>query len=221
VVPISEGRILVTAQGHNGNTANFKLHLVLSHDWKKGIANYSYFDGSKWVEVDNVPAKLNPELKSRYFPLPLEPGPVILPNPPIMALYGVPIQSAIASGDLAHMKTLASYARQQLDAQPQLRKELDALLRRVMAARDALDYGGARPPPLVSLPRLSARPRKPSPSARAIPRCRWRGARRRSRRWNGNISTPPWPNAISTFPRPRAGWGCTAARWPANWKSGS
>lgn len=127
VVPISEGRILVTAQGHNGNTANFKLHLVLSHDWKKGIANYSYFDGSKWVEVDNVPAKLNPELKSRYFPLPLEPGPVILPNPPIMALYGVPIQSAIASGDLAHMKTLAAYAKQQLDAQPQLRKELDAL----------------------------------------------------------------------------------------------
>ena len=29
------------------------------------------------------------------------------------------------------------------------RKELDALLRRVIAARDALDYGGARPPPLV------------------------------------------------------------------------
>jgi ActR/RegA family two-component response regulator len=39
--------------------------------------------------------------------------------------------------------------------------------------------------------------------------------------WNGNISTPHWPNAISTFPRPRAGWGCIAARWPANWKSGS
>ncbi|KMN81434.1 hypothetical protein HNO92_004650 [Chromobacterium alkanivorans] len=127
VVPTNEGRILISAQGHNGNTTNFKLHLVLSHDWKKGIANYSYLDGSKWVEVDNVPAKLNPELKSRYFPLPLEPGPVILPNPPIMALYGVPIQSAIASGDLAHMKTLAAYAKQQLDAQPQLRKELDAL----------------------------------------------------------------------------------------------
>lgn len=127
VMPPSEGRILITAQGHNGNTPNFKLHLVLNHDWKQGIANYSYFNGSAWVEVDNVPAKLNPELKSRYFPLPLEPGPVILPNPPIMALYGVPIQSAIASGDLAHMKTLAAYARQQLDAQPQLRKELDAL----------------------------------------------------------------------------------------------
>jgi ActR/RegA family two-component response regulator len=53
------------------------------------------------------------------------------------------------------------------------------------------------------------------------PRCRWKAARPRSRPWNGNISTPHWPNAISTFPRPRAGWGCIAARWPANWKSGS
>lgn len=127
VMPPSEGRILITAQGHGGNTINFKLHLVLSQDWKQGVANYSYLNGSAWVEVENAPAKLNPELKSRYFPLPLEPGPVILPNPPINALYGVPIQSATASGDLAHMKTLASYARQQLDAQPQLRKELDAL----------------------------------------------------------------------------------------------
>jgi hypothetical protein len=58
----------------------------------------------------------------------LEPGPVIPPEssyPPIMPLYAAPIQSAMASGDLAQMKNLSRLAQQQLDQQPQLQTALE------------------------------------------------------------------------------------------------
>jgi hypothetical protein len=117
-------KILITAQGnHGGRGSNsilsFKLHLVVGTEWKDGVANYQYFDGQRWHEVNNAPA----HLVDSFYP-PLEPGPVIVP--PIMPLYAAPIQSAIASGDLAQMKNLAKLAQQQLDQQPQLQGALEA-----------------------------------------------------------------------------------------------
>ena len=133
IMPPSEGRILITAQGsagapHSSAAVNFKIHLVLEHDWKKGVANYSYFNGQQWVDVENAPAKLNEKLQSRRHPeIPMGPGPVIPSGGHVIPLYGVPIQSAIASGDLTHMKTLASLAQQQLDSKPQLEAALAEL----------------------------------------------------------------------------------------------
>ncbi|TMU71836.1 DUF1842 domain-containing protein [Pseudomonas fluorescens] len=123
-------KILITAQGNHGGPGSnsiigFKLHLVVDTDWKDGVANYQYFDGQRWHEVNNAPAQLVESVSSVVFP-PFEPGPVILPHPPIMPLYAAPIQSAIASGDLAQMKNLAKLAQQQLDQQPQLQGALEA-----------------------------------------------------------------------------------------------
>lgn len=126
-------KILITAQGNHGgpgsnSIVNFKLQLVVGTDWKEGVANYSYLNGQQWVEVNNAPAHLVDSVRSNVSALPLEPGPVIPPEssyPPIMPLYAAPIQSAIASGDLAQMKNLARLAQQQLDQQPQLQSALE------------------------------------------------------------------------------------------------
>ncbi|MGF6487719.1 DUF1842 domain-containing protein [Pseudomonas frederiksbergensis] len=127
-------KILITAQGNHGGAGsnsmvNFKLQLVVGTDWKEGVANYSYLNGQQqWVEVNNAPAHLIEAVPSHVSPLPLEPGPVIPPEssyPPIMPLYAAPIQSAMASGDLAQMKNLARLAQQQLDQQPQLQSALE------------------------------------------------------------------------------------------------
>ncbi|TVT80753.1 DUF1842 domain-containing protein [Pseudomonas sp. H3(2019)] len=123
-------KILITVQGNQGGPSsnsmvNFKLHLVVGDDWKAGVANYEYFNGQRWVKV-TAPAHLVESVPSKAYPLPLEPGPVILPYPPIMPLYAAPIQGAIASGDLAQMKNLASLAKQQLEQQPQLQSALEA-----------------------------------------------------------------------------------------------
>jgi hypothetical protein len=119
-------KILITAQGNHGGSGsnsmvNFKLQLVVGTDWKEGVANYSYLNGQQWVEVNNAPAHL-------IEAVPLEPGPVIPPEssyPPIMPLYAAPIQSAMASGDLAQMKNLSRLAQKQLDQQPQLQTALE------------------------------------------------------------------------------------------------
>ncbi|WP_434626689.1 DUF1842 domain-containing protein [Chromobacterium sp. CV08] len=133
VMPPSEGRILLTAQGNHGgphanSAVNFKLHLVLERDWQRGIANYSYYDEHQkhWVSLENVPAELNRELQSRYRPQ-QGPGPAIPAGSHVVPLYGVPIHQALASGDLSQMKSLAALAQQQLDSHPQLRTELAAL----------------------------------------------------------------------------------------------
>ncbi|UQS17695.1 DUF1842 domain-containing protein [Pseudomonas sp. HS6] len=123
-------KILITAEGNHGghgsnSIINFKIRLVVGTDWKEGVANYQYLNGTHWVEVNNVPVHLA-EVQSKVFP-PFEPGPVIIHhNPPILPLYAAPIQSAIASGDLAQMKNLAKLAKQQLDQQPQLQSALEA-----------------------------------------------------------------------------------------------
>ncbi|GGY19768.1 DUF1842 domain-containing protein [Paludibacterium paludis] len=132
VMPPNDSRILITAQGrpfgaNPHSETNFSLHLVLDHDWQKGVASYRYFNGGHWVEVENAPARINKELKSDPAILTREAGAGVNPVPSAIVLYGAPIQSAIASGDLARMKSLAALARQQLDSQPQLRKQLEKL----------------------------------------------------------------------------------------------
>ncbi|AZD21424.1 MULTISPECIES: DUF1842 domain-containing protein [Pseudomonas] len=134
VMPPSSSKILVTAQGNQGGPGSnsivtFKIQLVVDHDWKNGIANYQYYNGQRWVSVENAPAHLVESVPSyalSALPIPLEPGPVLLPYPPITPLYAAPIHGAIASGDLTQMKSLASLAQQQLDQLPQLRSALDA-----------------------------------------------------------------------------------------------
>lgn len=131
VMPPSTSKILITAQGNHGgpgsnSVISFKVHLVVSDDWQQGIANYQYFNGSRWVSIDNAPAHLIESVSSSAFSAPLETQSAIQPLPPILPLYAAPIHGAIASGDLAHMKQLASLAQQQLDQQPQLRSALDA-----------------------------------------------------------------------------------------------
>ncbi|MBB6582137.1 DUF1842 domain-containing protein [Ralstonia solanacearum] len=124
VMPPGKTRILVTLQGNSGGpTSNamttFRLHLVLNADWQAGIASYSYWVDGQWHEVESVPAHIDREF------VPLEPGPV-LPPETLNALtigrtlYGPAIQRATASGDLAHMKTLAAYAQQQLDSHQEI-----------------------------------------------------------------------------------------------------
>jgi len=133
VMPQSTSKILITAQGNHGgpgsnSMVNFKLQLVVGNDWKEGIANYQYFNGHNWVDVNNAPAHLIESVPSHAYvlpPLQQGPGPV-LQYPPITPLYAAPIHGAIASGDLAHMKSLASLAKQQLDQLPQLRGAVEA-----------------------------------------------------------------------------------------------
>lgn len=121
-------KILITAQGNHGGPGsnsiiNFKIHLVVGTDWREGVANYEYFDGQRWHELNNVPAHLV-EVPSNVLQ-PFNPGPVIEPHKPVLPLYAAPIQGAIASGDLAQMKSLSAQARQQLEQLPLLRKAVD------------------------------------------------------------------------------------------------
>jgi hypothetical protein len=87
------------------------------------VANYEYFDGQRWHEINNVPAHLV-EVPSNVLQA-FNPGPVIEPYKPVLPLYAAPIQGAIASGDLAQMKSLSAQARQQLEQLPLLRKAVD------------------------------------------------------------------------------------------------
>ncbi|AIO68948.1 DUF1842 domain-containing protein [Burkholderia oklahomensis] len=103
----------------------FYAELLLRGDGKSGVASYRYYSNGTWHEVENVPVKADPEV------VPLEPGPVILEaarsayGP--MPMYAATIQYAAVSGDLAHMKTLASYARQQLESRDDIAAALKTL----------------------------------------------------------------------------------------------
>ena len=129
---VGSTKILLNLQGNQGGPGSnsiitFKAQLVVGSDWKDGVAHYSHYDGSRWIEVQNVPTHLVTGLQSHVQALPLEPGPVLHPHPPILPLYAAPIQTAIAGGDLAELKALAVVAQQQLDQQPQLQAALDSL----------------------------------------------------------------------------------------------
>ncbi|MFL9861066.1 DUF1842 domain-containing protein [Paraburkholderia madseniana] len=139
LMPPVETPILMTLQGNTGgpesnSITTFRLHLVLNGDWHAGVANYSYLIDGRWQDISNVPAKLDLEF------VPLEPGPVIPGDPHggPTPLYGVSIQHAVATGDLAHMKTLATFAQQQLDSREGIKAGLSALneeIARLEAAR--------------------------------------------------------------------------------------
>lgn len=130
VMSPSTSKILITAQGNQGgpgsNSAiNFKLHLVVGEDWKEGVANYQYYNGHSWVTVNQVPAHLQESVQSSTLSAPQH-GQHNRPLPPISALYAAPIHGAIASGDLAQMKSLHRVATQQLEQLPLIRTALDA-----------------------------------------------------------------------------------------------
>ncbi|KVO07885.1 hypothetical protein WJ69_01045 [Burkholderia ubonensis] len=127
LMPPVNTRILVTLQGNDGGpTSNsvvtFKLQLVLENDWQRGVASYSYFDIGSWHDIENVPARIDREFVT------LEPGPV---TPSLygrsQTLYGVSIHQATASGDLAHMKTVAAAANHQLQSRDEITAALAAL----------------------------------------------------------------------------------------------
>ncbi|PWB35140.1 hypothetical protein DCO48_03920 [Pseudomonas sp. SDI] len=101
VVPVSQGKILITAQGnHGGPTANsivaFKLHLVVDNDWKTGVASYQYLNNGQWVSVNQVPAKLD---SSRI----QEAGTVDKQA----RLHAATQEAAIAGGNLVALRALA------------------------------------------------------------------------------------------------------------------
>ncbi|WP_025130122.1 DUF1842 domain-containing protein [Pseudomonas sp. PH1b] len=130
VMSPSTSKILITAQGNQGgpgsnSVINFKLHLVVGEDWKEGVANYQYYNGHSWVTVNQVPAHLQESVQSSTLSAPQH-GQHNRPLPPISALYAAPIHGAIASGDLAQMKSLHRVATQQLEQLPLIRTALDA-----------------------------------------------------------------------------------------------
>lgn len=104
VQPPSEGKILLTVSGnHGGPHANspeqFELRALLDQDWQKGTASYRYYNGQRWIEVDNVPVVL--ELK-RIQPL---------ANVDLTAeLHNATVEAVIATGDVAQIKHLTSGA---------------------------------------------------------------------------------------------------------------
>ncbi|AZC23866.1 DUF1842 domain-containing protein [Pseudomonas sessilinigenes] len=124
-------KILLTVAGNQGGPGansiiTFKLHLVVDDDWKQGVANYQYYNGHSWVTVNDVPAYLENNIESSSLSRPQPHGHSHHPLPPLAALYAAPIHGAIASGDLAQMKSLHRLATQQLEQLPLIRTALDA-----------------------------------------------------------------------------------------------
>jgi hypothetical protein len=104
VQPPGEGRILLTARGnHGGPHANsaqqFDLHLLLELDWQRGVSNYRYYNGQRWVVLENLPAVLDSQ---RIQPL--------AGVDPQLERHSATLEAAIATGDVAQLKHLASGA---------------------------------------------------------------------------------------------------------------
>ncbi|CAM4064930.1 hypothetical protein CCOS865_03491 [Pseudomonas reidholzensis] len=102
VQPPTDSKILVTLQGnHGGPSANspgqLRLHLLLDSDWQRGVATYQYYNGQRWIEVEQVPAQLdNQRVKA-------------LPNVDTGSeLNTATLEAAIASGNLEQLKQLAA-----------------------------------------------------------------------------------------------------------------
>ncbi|WP_236248662.1 DUF1842 domain-containing protein [Pseudomonas mosselii] len=104
VQPPSEGKILLTVRGNQGgphanSPEQFELRALLDLDWQKGTASYRYYNGQRWIEVDNVPVVL--ELKRIQ----------TLANVDLMTeLHNATLEAVIATGDVAQLKQLASGA---------------------------------------------------------------------------------------------------------------
>ncbi|MFK0310293.1 DUF1842 domain-containing protein [Pseudomonas sp. NPDC090233] len=104
VQPPSEGKILLTVQGnHGGAHANspllLKLQVLLEHDWQRGVANYQYFNGQRWVNVDNVPVVLEGQRIKQLANVDLQ-----------TELHNATLEAVIATGDGAQLKGLAGSA---------------------------------------------------------------------------------------------------------------
>ncbi|WMN19955.1 DUF1842 domain-containing protein [Pseudomonas piscis] len=124
-------KILLSVAGNQGGPGansiiTFKLQLVVDDDWKQGVANYQFYNGHTWSTVNNTPAYLENNIQSSSLSRPQPHGHAHHPLPPLAALYAAPIHGAIASGDLAQMKSLHRVATQQLEQLPLIRTALDA-----------------------------------------------------------------------------------------------
>jgi len=102
VQPPSEGRILITAQGNQGgphanSPVQFKFRALLEPGWQHGVADYEYYNGQRWVSVDNVPVTLEGQRIQQLANVDLH-----------SELHNATLEAAIANGDLAHLKQLAT-----------------------------------------------------------------------------------------------------------------
>lgn len=51
--------ILVVAEGvDKAKQPNVELRMVLEEDWKSGVANYKFYNGTAWVEIENAPVAI-------------------------------------------------------------------------------------------------------------------------------------------------------------------
>ncbi|MFJ3448608.1 DUF1842 domain-containing protein [Pseudomonas sichuanensis] len=104
VQPPSEGKILLTLRGNQGGPhANSPLQLdlrvLLDLDWQHGVANYRYYNGQRWQEVDNVPVVLQTQHIQTLANVDLQ-----------RDLHNATLDAVIATHDVAQLKQLASGA---------------------------------------------------------------------------------------------------------------
>lgn len=104
VQPPSEGKILLTLRGNQGGPqANSPIQLnlqgLLELDWQRGLANYRYYSGQRWIEIDNAPVVLQPQHVQTLANVDLQ-----------RELHSATLEAAIATGDVAQLKQLASGA---------------------------------------------------------------------------------------------------------------
>lgn len=102
LIPPTDARILVTLQGRQSgqgiaSPVVFRAQLVLEQDWHSGVATYSYLIHDQWHSVDNVPVQVDGKRIQ-------EKGSVDT----AARFQHATREAAIANGDLAQLKRLAS-----------------------------------------------------------------------------------------------------------------
>jgi len=102
VQPPSQGRILVTLQGNHGgphanSTVAFKFRALLDQNWQRGVADYEYYNGQRWVSVDNVPVTLETQRIQQLANVDLQ-----------TELHNATLDAVIANGDAGQLKQLAN-----------------------------------------------------------------------------------------------------------------
>ncbi|MDZ3991753.1 DUF1842 domain-containing protein [Pseudomonas sp. Teo4] len=104
VQPPSEGKILLTVQGNQGgphanSPVQFKLRALLEENWQRGVADFEYFNGQRWVSVDNVPVVLEAQRIQQLANVDLQ-----------TELHKATLEAVIANGDGGQLKQLAGSA---------------------------------------------------------------------------------------------------------------
>ncbi|MFJ4349141.1 DUF1842 domain-containing protein [Pseudomonas sp. NPDC089401] len=102
VLPPSQGKILVTVQGNQGgphanSPVQFKFRALLDQNWQHGVADYEYYNGQRWVSVDNVPVTLETQRIQQLANVDLQ-----------TELHNATLEAVIANGDPAQLKQLAN-----------------------------------------------------------------------------------------------------------------